>query len=302
MDSNSHHHHHHSNNNNSMQQHGQQQEEGSGGNGKAGGGFLCRQSSTRWIPTSDQIRILRDLYYNSGLRSPNADQIQRISARLRQYGKIEGKNVFYWFQNHKARERQKKRLTMDLAATAAAASSNDACTKTSFPTNRMCCIAGQSADDGGFDAALFAEPNFKCFYEQDHCVPGRVPAGSASPPPPPTTTTWMHHWHANAEMSARDIETLQLFPISTLKEVEEEEEEQEQEAGQGVENYYYYASNGKINGGQCLIPGMHCYSSNPSGGHQPQEPPHLYDLNGAAVDSLELTLNSYGAENPAADN
>ncbi|XP_042425271.1 protein WUSCHEL-like [Zingiber officinale] len=132
MDSNSHHHHHHSNNNNSMQQHGQQQEEGSGGNGKAGGGFLCRQSSTRWIPTSDQIRILRDLYYNSGLRSPNADQIQRISARLRQYGKIEGKNVFYWFQNHKARERQKKRLTMDLAATAAAASSNDACTKTSM--------------------------------------------------------------------------------------------------------------------------------------------------------------------------
>ena len=30
------------------------------------------------------------------------EQIQRISARLRQYGKIEGKNVFYWFQNHKA--------------------------------------------------------------------------------------------------------------------------------------------------------------------------------------------------------
>ncbi|XP_074570466.1 WUSCHEL-related homeobox 1-like [Curcuma longa] len=291
MDSNSHHHHH----NNNMQ-HGQQQEEGSGGNGaggggKPGGGFLCRQSSTRWIPTSDQIRILRDLYYNSGLRSPNADQIQRISARLRQYGKIEGKNVFYWFQNHKARERQKKRLTMDLTTTAAVAS-NDTCTKTSFPTNRMCGIAGQSGNDGGFDAALFAEPNFK-----DHCVPGRVPAGSARPPPPP----WMHHWHAsaaNAEMSARDIETLQLFPISTLKEEEEEEEEQEQEAAQGVENYYYYASNGKTNGGQCLMPTMHCYS-NPSGGHQRQEEPHLYDLNGSAVDSLELTLNSYGAENPA---
>lgn len=113
-------------------QHGQQQEEGSHGGGKAGAGFLCRQSSTRWIPTSDQIRILRDLYYNSGLRSPNADQIQRISARLRQYGKIEGKNVFYWFQNHKARERQKKRLTVDLAtAAAAAAVAADTCTKTS---------------------------------------------------------------------------------------------------------------------------------------------------------------------------
>ncbi|XP_021908316.1 protein WUSCHEL, partial [Carica papaya] len=90
----------------------QQLNEDSGGNKTGGGGnFLCRQSSTRWTPTSDQIRILKDLYYNSGVRSPTADQIQRISARLRQYGKIEGKNVFYWFQNHKARERQKKRFT-----------------------------------------------------------------------------------------------------------------------------------------------------------------------------------------------
>ncbi|GMN29117.1 hypothetical protein TIFTF001_002317 [Ficus carica] len=76
---------------------------GGGGNNKGGGTtFLCRQSSTRWTPTSDQIRILKDLYYNNGVRSPSAEQIQRISARLRQYGKIEGKNVFYWFQNHKA--------------------------------------------------------------------------------------------------------------------------------------------------------------------------------------------------------
>ncbi|XP_027915246.1 protein WUSCHEL [Vigna unguiculata] len=82
-----------------------------GGSGK--GGFLSRQSSTRWTPTTDQIRILKDLYYNNGIRSPSAEQIQRISARLRQYGKIEGKNVFYWFQNHKARERQKKRFTSD---------------------------------------------------------------------------------------------------------------------------------------------------------------------------------------------
>ncbi|XP_043710077.1 protein WUSCHEL [Telopea speciosissima] len=82
----------------------------SGSNNK--NNFLCRQSSTRWTPTTDQIRILKDLYYNNGIRSPSAEQIQRISARLRQYGKIEGKNVFYWFQNHKARERQKKRFTI----------------------------------------------------------------------------------------------------------------------------------------------------------------------------------------------
>ncbi|KAL4187595.1 hypothetical protein AMTRI_Chr09g19810 [Amborella trichopoda] len=94
---------------------------GSGSGTKSG--YMCRQSNSRWIPTAEQIRILRELYYSNGVRSPTAEQIQRISARLRQYGKIEGKNVFYWFQNHKARERQKKRLTVDLAVQRAAATS-----------------------------------------------------------------------------------------------------------------------------------------------------------------------------------
>nr|Q6YBV1.1 RecName: Full=Protein WUSCHEL; AltName: Full=Protein ROSULATA [Antirrhinum majus]AAO23113.1 ROSULATA [Antirrhinum majus] len=100
-----------------QQQQGNEQQDSQGigkiNNGSGGSSFLCRQSSTRWTPTTDQIRILKDLYYNNGVRSPTAEQIQRISAKLRQYGKIEGKNVFYWFQNHKARERQKKRFTAD---------------------------------------------------------------------------------------------------------------------------------------------------------------------------------------------
>ncbi|XP_057970918.1 protein WUSCHEL-like [Malania oleifera] len=78
--------------------------------------MVCKQQrsssgTTRWAPTPDQIRILKELYYNNGVRSPTIDQIQWIVARLRQYGKIEGTNVLYWFQNRKARERQKKRLT-----------------------------------------------------------------------------------------------------------------------------------------------------------------------------------------------
>ncbi|KAI3665378.1 hypothetical protein L6452_44002 [Arctium lappa] len=93
---------------NSQQQGGDQ--DNLGGNNRNSSSYLCRQSSSRWTPTSDQIRILKELYYNNGIRSPTADQIQRIAARLRHYGKIEGKNVFYWFQNHKARERQKKRF------------------------------------------------------------------------------------------------------------------------------------------------------------------------------------------------
>ncbi|KAL2497637.1 Protein WUSCHEL [Abeliophyllum distichum] len=101
-----------------QQNHHQQQQQGNedgGSSGNKSSNFLCRQSSTRWTPTTEQIRILKDLYYNNGVRSPTAEQIQRISAKLRQYGKIEGKNVFYWFQNHKARERQKKRFTTPTA-------------------------------------------------------------------------------------------------------------------------------------------------------------------------------------------
>ncbi|KAJ9539922.1 hypothetical protein OSB04_026428 [Centaurea solstitialis] len=75
-----------------------------GGGGGAGGGAKCG----RWNPTNEQVKVLTDLF-RSGLRTPTTDQIQNISSQLSFYGKIESKNVFYWFQNHKARERQKRR-------------------------------------------------------------------------------------------------------------------------------------------------------------------------------------------------
>ncbi|ESQ42425.1 hypothetical protein EUTSA_v10014457mg [Eutrema salsugineum] len=65
-------------------------------------------SSSRWNPTKEQITLLENLY-KQGIRTPSADQIQQITGRLRAYGHIEGKNVFYWFQNHKARQRQKQK-------------------------------------------------------------------------------------------------------------------------------------------------------------------------------------------------
>ncbi|OMO99676.1 hypothetical protein COLO4_13154 [Corchorus olitorius] len=64
--------------------------------------------SSRWNPTAEQLLALEELY-RRGTRTPSAAQIQQIATRLRRFGKIEGKNVFYWFQNHKARERQKRR-------------------------------------------------------------------------------------------------------------------------------------------------------------------------------------------------
>lgn len=77
-------------------------------------------SGTRWNPTPDQIRIL-EMFYKGGMRTPNAEQIEHITAQLRQYGKIEGKNVFYWFQNHKARERQKQKRNSSMHQVAATA-------------------------------------------------------------------------------------------------------------------------------------------------------------------------------------
>ncbi|XP_042510370.1 WUSCHEL-related homeobox 2 [Macadamia integrifolia] len=65
-------------------------------------------ASSRWNPTMEQISMLES-FYKQGIRTPSAEQIQQITSRLRAYGHIEGKNVFYWFQNHKARQRQKQK-------------------------------------------------------------------------------------------------------------------------------------------------------------------------------------------------
>ncbi|MQM08127.1 hypothetical protein Taro_040981 [Colocasia esculenta] len=65
-------------------------------------------SGSRWNPTKEQISLLEGLY-KEGMRTPTAEQIQHITGRLKKYGRIEGKNVFYWFQNHKARQRQKQK-------------------------------------------------------------------------------------------------------------------------------------------------------------------------------------------------
>ncbi|KAI8557546.1 hypothetical protein RHMOL_Rhmol04G0019000 [Rhododendron molle] len=65
-------------------------------------------ASSRWNPTPEQLQALEDMY-EGGTRTPTADQIKLIAGELRRFGKIEGKNVFYWFKNHRARGRQKRR-------------------------------------------------------------------------------------------------------------------------------------------------------------------------------------------------
>ncbi|XP_062111129.1 WUSCHEL-related homeobox 6 isoform X2 [Humulus lupulus] len=71
--------------------------------------------SSRWTPTPEQLLVLEELYQH-GKRTPTAQQIQEITTMLRRFGKIEGKNVFYWFQNHKARDKRKRRKLLEAAA------------------------------------------------------------------------------------------------------------------------------------------------------------------------------------------
>ncbi|PRQ59009.1 putative transcription factor Homobox-WOX family [Rosa chinensis] len=88
-----------------------------GGSNKAAeisANMLRRESHTRWIPTTDHIRILKELFYNKGVRSPTIEQIQRICLQLKWYGKIEFKNVYFWFVNQRAREKKKKKSTSDV--------------------------------------------------------------------------------------------------------------------------------------------------------------------------------------------
>ncbi|MCO5597428.1 hypothetical protein L7F22_051506 [Adiantum nelumboides] len=61
----------------------------------------------RWSPTQEQIQILESLF-NSGTTTPSRDMIVEIAAELRKFGTIAEANVFYWFQNRKARAKRKQ--------------------------------------------------------------------------------------------------------------------------------------------------------------------------------------------------
>ncbi|KAJ1693238.1 hypothetical protein LUZ63_009936 [Rhynchospora breviuscula] len=195
--------------------------------------YLCRQTSTRWIPTSEQIRILRDLYYNCGMRSPNSEEIQRISAMLRQYGKIEGKNVFYWFQNHKARERQKKRLTVEVngvnmksygnGSVNAGLVSPGALTPTvdvSTPSSSACLYGVAPTESSAYTGPMLTERNLNI--EVNMNGTGEVPQlqnNHGGLEQDIHMTPWQMPPYAEQSAATvavtRELETLQLFPVKT---------------------------------------------------------------------------------------
>ncbi|XP_057820850.1 WUSCHEL-related homeobox 4-like [Cryptomeria japonica] len=69
--------------------------------------------TSRWKATDNQRRILEYLFA-SGTRNPCLEEIERISADLQGHGPVQGKNVFYWFQNATAREKRMKKSSSRL--------------------------------------------------------------------------------------------------------------------------------------------------------------------------------------------
>ncbi|KAH6558439.1 hypothetical protein KP509_1Z063700 [Ceratopteris richardii] len=82
-------------------------------------------AGTRWSPTAEQLRELLALFHIGGIRTPTTAQISHITARLRGYGRIEGRNVFYWFQNQKARERKRRLQLLQKSDSKRAGPSNE---------------------------------------------------------------------------------------------------------------------------------------------------------------------------------
>ncbi|KAL5215308.1 hypothetical protein ABZP36_004460 [Zizania latifolia] len=132
---------------------------------------------------------------------------------LRQYGRIEGKNVFYWFQNHKARERQKKRLTTLDVNTAASADANYLAVLSLSPTGAAAPSSSgfYVGNDGASsavqtDQAIVLQVRYitrattHVSFSNDY-MGGSSASAAAAPTPPPWT------------MTTREPETLPLFPV-----------------------------------------------------------------------------------------
>ncbi|KAH7352887.1 hypothetical protein KP509_19G069000 [Ceratopteris richardii] len=91
----------------------------------------------RWCPTPEQIKVLETLF-NSGTTTPTRDMIVDIASCLKQFGSIVEANVFYWFQNRKARAKRKLRIQAQLHQESAGATSISA---SSSPMNGEVCPA-----------------------------------------------------------------------------------------------------------------------------------------------------------------
>ncbi|KAL1202726.1 WUSCHEL-related homeobox 1 [Cardamine amara subsp. amara] len=181
--------------------------------------------SSRWNPTPDQLRVLEELY-RQGTRTPSADHIQQITAQLRRYGKIEGKNVFYWFQNHKARERQKRRRQMETGheesvLTTTSLISNHGFDKKDPPGYKVeqaknwICSVGCDTQPEEEPASRRVERNGRCGGEERRSFFGRNSTWQMMHLPPGLYPS-SHHHHRNIVLNSTTVSSNMSTTTSTV--------------------------------------------------------------------------------------
>nr|POE74982.1 wuschel-related homeobox 1 [Quercus suber] len=161
--------------------------------------------SSRWNPTPEQLRALEELY-RRGTRTPSAEQIQHITAQLRRYGKIEGKNVFYWFQNHKARERQKRRRQMDLASDDHHRDNIENLNRKELGANRTVFEVEQTKN-------WAPHTNCSTLAEESVSIQRSAKAAVAESPYRENGINYFNSSVSNEEDGCGESQTLQLFPL-----------------------------------------------------------------------------------------
>lgn len=76
------------------------------------GSQVPAQVSSRWNPTPKQLEMLEDIY-RRGTRTPSAEQIQHFTSSAKSKGRTSSTG-FRIIQNHKARERQKRKPNLQI--------------------------------------------------------------------------------------------------------------------------------------------------------------------------------------------
>nr|AGL53586.1 WUSCHEL homeobox protein WOX8C [Picea abies] len=149
---------------------------------------------SRWRPKPEQIHILEAIF-NSGVVNPPRKEIKIIRAQLEEFGQVGNVNVFYWFQNRKARSKRKRQLqdaqnskcrTKGAKTTSSAASTSARSTSTSVQSKpitignqpRLSCAVPVSSFSGNHYDLQVNQEMSNSQYSNMQAIGGAVTTGS----------------------------------------------------------------------------------------------------------------------------
>lgn len=64
----------------------------------------------RWKPTAGHLQILETFYQGHKAHVATQEKIRYLHGMLLPYGDVESHSVFYWLNNRRARDKERKRL------------------------------------------------------------------------------------------------------------------------------------------------------------------------------------------------